>query len=208
MGDSLISLYDQPQHTTLAEQAPTTPDGMIVLAMHALQNGMAALEQALESLPVPIYLTDADGWVTYHNRACVDFTGRTPLVGGDRWCVSWKLFHADGRPLPHEHCPMAVAIREERPVRGAVAVAERPDGTRVMFTPYPTPLRDEAGEIVGAVNILIDLTDARQAASLRAQADRCRRLAQSMTDQQAIDALHAMTAEYETKAQKLTSPRG
>jgi len=208
MGDRLILHHDQPRRTTLGEQAPTSPDGMIVLAMHAHRDGMAALEEALDSLSAPIYLTDAEGWVTYYNPACVDFTGRTPLVGGDRWCVSWKLFHADGRPLPHEHCPMAVAIREARPIRGAVAVAQRPDGTRVMFTPYPTPLRNEAGEIVGAVNILIDLTDARQAASLRAQADRCRRLAQAMTDQRAIDALHAMTAEYETKAQALTSPRG
>jgi len=208
MGDRLILHHDQPQCTTLGEQAPTTPDGMIVLAMHAHRDGMAALEEALDSLSAPIYLTDADGWVTYYNRACVDFTGRTPLVGGDRWCVSWKLFHTDGRPLPHEHCPMAVAIREARPVRGAVAVAQRPDGTRVMFTPYPTPLRNAAGEIVGAVNILVDLTDARQAASLRAQAERCRRLAQATTDQRAIDALQAMTAEYETKAQALTSPRG
>jgi hypothetical protein len=33
----------------------------------------------------------------------------------------------------------------------------RPDGTRVTFLPFPTPLFDEYGGLKGAVNILIDL---------------------------------------------------
>ncbi len=53
---------------------------------------------------------------------------------------------------------MAVALKEQRPVRGAEAVAERPDGTRVPFIPYPTPLYDGAGAIIGAVNMLVDIS--------------------------------------------------
>ena len=56
------------------------------------------------------------------------------------------------------------------------------------------------GDIAGAVNILIDVTDQRQAGALRAQAMRCRRLAQSVTDQQAVDTLLLMAAEYDDKA--------
>lgn len=133
----------------------------------------------------------------------MDFAGRTPAPGQDRWCVTWKLFGEDGSPLPHDRCPMAIAIRAKREVRGAIALAERPDGTRVMFTPYPTPLFDEAGEMVGAVNILIDVTDRRQAGALRAQALRCRRLAQSVTDQRAVDTLLGMASEYDAKAKAL-----
>ena len=58
---------------------------------------------------------------------------------------------------------MAQAIREERAIRGAVAIAMRPDGTRRAFTPYPTPLFDDDGKLIGAVNMLIDVT-AEQAA--------------------------------------------
>ena len=58
---------------------------------------------------------------------------------------------------------MAVAITEGRPVRGAHAVAERPDGTRVPFIPYPTPMRDATGTLVGAVNVLVDISDRRAA---------------------------------------------
>ena len=43
---------------------------------------------------------------------------------------------------------MAIALKEHRPVRGVEAVAERPDGTRVPFIPFPTPLRNSDGEVV------------------------------------------------------------
>jgi len=53
---------------------------------------------------------------------------------------------------------MAIAIKEKRIVRGIEAVAERPDGTRVPFDPYPVPLFDASGELIGAINMLVDLT--------------------------------------------------
>jgi PAS domain-containing protein len=181
-----------------------TPEEMVGMARVAARFGASELHRVLADLPAPIYVTDADGWVTFYNRPCIDFAGRTPSVGEDRWCVTWKLYTTDGIFLPHDECPMAVAIKERRQVRGAVAAAERPDGTRVMFTPYPTPLIDADGDIVGAVNILIDVTDHRQAGALRAQALRCRRLAQSLTDQHAVDTLLLMASEYDDKARGLT----
>jgi two-component sensor histidine kinase len=58
---------------------------------------------------------------------------------------------------------MAAALKEKRAVRGAEAVAERPDGSRVPFIPYPTPLLDGAGEVVGAVNVLVDVGHRKEA---------------------------------------------
>lgn len=118
--------------------------------------------ELLEALPAAIYTTDADGRITFFNKACVDFAGRTPEIG-EMWCVTRKLFRPDGAPLRHEDCPMAVALKEQRSVRGVDAVAERPDGSRIHFTPYPTPLRDGSGRLVGAVNMLIDITARKQA---------------------------------------------
>ena len=182
---------------------PAAPEDVISLALVSLRNGESALHAVLEQQPAPIYTTDADGWVTFFNSACIDFAGRRPTLGEARWCVTWKLYGEDGAFLPHEDCPMAVAIRERRPIRGAIASAERPDGTRVMFTPYPTPLFGADGEIAGAVNILIDITDQRQAGALRVQAERCRRLAYSVTDQQAVETLLLMASEYDDKARTL-----
>jgi two-component sensor histidine kinase len=90
-------------------------------------------------------------------------SGRRPVLGEDQWCVTWKLFWPDGTPLAHDECPMAVALREQKAVRGAEAVAERPDGARVPFIPYPTPLFDGAGQMIGAVNVLVDIGHRKEA---------------------------------------------
>ena len=182
-------------------------NGMVAAALAAARQSGDALFDALEALPDPIYVTDATGLITGFNEAAVRFAGRRPAVGRDRWCVTWKLYTEAGEPLPHDRCPMATAIQEKRPVRGAYAVAERPDGTRVTFAPFPTPLIGDDGELVGAVNILIDVTDARQTAELRAGAARCRRLAADIGDRRTIEALKAMAAECESKAAEMEARR-
>jgi PAS domain S-box-containing protein len=132
-------------------------------AERKLRESEQRLTELLAAIPAAIYTTDAQGKITYFNEAAVEFSGRTPVLGSDEWCVTWKLFHPDGTPLPHDQCPMAVALKEGRAVRGAEAVAERPDGTRVPFIPFPTPLRDSFGRINGAINMLVDISERRQA---------------------------------------------
>jgi PAS domain S-box-containing protein len=117
------------------------------------------LRAVLDALPAAVYITDAAGRITYYNNAAVRLAGREPQLGSDEWCVTWRLYNTDGSRLPHDCCPMAVAIKENRAVRGAEAVLERPDGTRVPFVPYPTPLRDASGALLGAVNMLVDISD-------------------------------------------------
>jgi PAS domain S-box-containing protein len=131
-------------------------------AQQALQEREQWFHNLLEALPAAIYTTDAEGRITFYNQAAIDFSGRRPQLGSDEWCVTWKLYQTDGTPLPHDECPMAVALKEDRAVRGAEAVAERPDGTRLSFAPYPTPLHDRAGKLVGAVNMLVDVTARKQ----------------------------------------------
>ncbi|WP_128924108.1 PAS domain-containing sensor histidine kinase [Bradyrhizobium guangxiense] len=137
-----------------------------VTATKQLEDRLREREQRmrdlLEALPAAIYTTDAEGRIDFYNRAAVEMAGRTPQPG-DEWCVTWKLYRPDGSPLPHNECPMAVALREDRPVRGAEAVAERPDGRRVPFIPYPTPLHDATGKLVGAINMLVDISERKSA---------------------------------------------
>jgi PAS domain S-box-containing protein len=121
--------------------------------------------QILDSLPVAIYTTDQHGTITYFNRAA-ELAGREPEVGKDKWCP-FKLFTPDGKELPHDECPMAIALKENRPVRNQEAMAQRPDGSFFPFLPYPTPIRDEDGNLIGAVNMLLDLTDRQCAEEAR-----------------------------------------
>ena len=157
---------------------------------------------ALDHLPVPIYATDAEGTVTYWNPACAEFAGREPQVGTDKWCVTWQIFTTAGDRLPHEKCPMAQAIQEKRPIRGAVAIAARPDGSRRAFTPYPTPLIDDAGKLHGAVNMLVDVSE-EQSSVLAEQAARCRRLADATYDRETCGVLGAMADGFERSAAQL-----
>lgn len=132
-------------------------------AHEALRERDREAREILDAIPAAVYTTDAQGRITFYNEAAVEFSGRRPELGSDEWCVTWRLYEPDGTPLPHDQCPMAIALKEGRAVRGAEAIAERPDGTRVPFIPFPTPLRDTSGKIVGAVNMLVDISARKQA---------------------------------------------
>jgi PAS domain S-box-containing protein len=117
--------------------------------------------QVIEALPAAVYVTDADGRINYYNEAAVALWGYRPPLGDSRWCGSWRLYWLDGTPMRHDECPMAIALKEDRAITGMEAYAERPDGTRVRFRPFPKPLHDETGTLIGAVNMLVDVTDRR-----------------------------------------------
>ena len=175
---------------------------LVETAADAVQADDEHFRDMLDRIPAPIYVTDRDGTITYFNEPCVELAGRTPTVGADKWCVTWKLYTTDGDELPHDQCPMAVTLREAKPVRDAQAVAERPDGTRFHFVPFPTPLFDGAGELKGAVNLLLDVTEQRPPAYLQEQAEQCRRLAASCTDLAMAETLARMAAKYDEQAQR------
>ena len=166
--------------------------------LDALRNSTEA-HAMLDRLPVPVYTTDAQGSVTYWNKSCAEFAGREPEAGSDRWCVTWRLYTTNGEPLPHEQCPMAEAINDQREIPGKIAIAERPDGSRRAFAAYPKPLFDEAGNLKGAVNMLIDVSD-EQSEALAEQATRCRRLAMATTDRNVAEMLGSMAQGYEQTA--------
>ena len=117
----------------------------------------------LQSLPVAVYKTDAAGRITFFNEAAAQLWGVRPELGKSEFCGSWKMYWPDGTPLAHHECPMALALKEKRPVRGMEAIAERPDGTLVPFIPFPVPLFDASGALTGAVNTLVDITERHEA---------------------------------------------
>ncbi|MDP1907169.1 MAG: PAS domain-containing protein [Hyphomicrobium sp.] len=183
--------------------APTASQ-LVDEAVWAVSSGPDSFHEVLDRLPAPIYVTDGDGTVTYFNQACVELAGRTPEPGRDKWCVTWKIYSADGEFVPHDQGPMAVAIREQRPIRNVEAIAERPDGTTVNFMPFPTPWFDSDGNMAGAVNLLLDISAQRGPDYLLEQAEKCRRLANSITDAAATDTLNLMAAKYDAQALKLS----
>ncbi len=148
-------------------EAPETPALMTAVGQHRGERNEAHIRpdsigvdffQILQNLPVAVYATDPDGRITFYNDVAASLWGRRPKLGADWWCGSWRLYWPDGRPMEHDECPMAATLKTGCAARGAEAIAERPDGSRVPFLAYPTPLRDDEGRLVGAVNMLVDIT--------------------------------------------------
>ncbi len=127
------------------------------------QDGTQGAQRLFDVLPVAIYMTDAEGRITYFNPSAAEFWGRHPELYREKWCGAVKLFHPGGIPLPHEDSPAAISLKYGMPLRGTEAIAERPDGTRVPFAVLPTPLRDTEGRVIGAVNVLIDVSERKRA---------------------------------------------
>ena len=140
---------------------PLQPD-----PLPALENDQS--RALIEALPAAVYMTDAAGLITYYNEAAAKLWGCLPELGKSEFCGSWKLYWADGTPLPHDECPMALALKHQRPIRGMEAIAERPDGSRIAFIPYPTPLFDASGRLTGAINMLVDISDRKRAEGAQA----------------------------------------
>src|SRR5947207_2030156 len=125
----------------------------------------------LAKLPAAAYTCDADGLITYFNERAVGLWGREPKLNDsvDRFCGSFKLFSTDGEPIPHDECWMALALKDGRAYDEQEIVIERPDGSRCLVLAYANPFLDERGELVGAVNVLVDITDRRRAELARSQ---------------------------------------
>lgn len=140
-----------------------SPQSNFAVSLAALQNlDISSRDSIILAIPAAIYTTDAEGVLTFYNHAAAELWGRNPQIGEDRWCGSWKLYWPDGTPMRHDECPMAMTLREQREIRGAEAIAERPNGSRVNFRPYPVLMRDKRGKIIGALNMLIDITDQKR----------------------------------------------
>src|SRR5262245_36182405 len=124
-----------------------------------LRESERASRELLGALPAAIYVTDAAGRVTYCNEAAVNLWGATPKLGEDKWSSFSRFYHANGAPMTLEDCPTEIALRQGRAVWGSEAILERIDGSRTPIIPYPKPLRDPNGTIVGAINMTVDISE-------------------------------------------------
>ena len=116
--------------------------------------------------PVAVYSCDAAGVIQEFNRRASELWGRTPETGDtdERFCGSFKLYRPDGSFMPHEQCPMAGVVSGKIPeARDAEILIERPDHTQVTVIVNIRPLKDQRGEILGAINCFYDITERKQA---------------------------------------------
>lgn len=141
-----------------------------LLAAASVESSEFQFRQFVEGLPAAGYMCDPEGRITMFNAAAIELWGRTPELGVDMWCGSLRVYRPDGRLMLLEDCPMAVTLRECRAVRGEEIIIERPDGSRRHALPYPQPIFDASGVLVGAFNMLVDITEQANATARLAAA--------------------------------------
>jgi PAS domain-containing protein len=133
----------------------------------------ASWQGILDVIPAAAYTCDPAGLITYFNPLAEAAWGRAPTLrdASERYCGSHQLYLSDGTPIRHEQCWMALALLEGTAYHGREIVIERRDGSRISGLAYAHPLRNDRDEIIGAVNLVADITGLRDLAAERGQPD-------------------------------------
>jgi PAS domain S-box-containing protein len=154
-------------------------------------------------VPVAVYVCDADGIIQQYNRRAVELWGREPSRNGEepKFCGSYKICYPDGRPMPHEECPMARALRGEKlKTEDLEIIVERPDGEQRNVIPAPRILTNIQGKITGAINCLFDITEQKRA---EAAAMRSAAVVRSSRDAVVAKDLNGVITDWNQSAQRI-----
>ena len=119
--------------------------------------------------PMAVYSIDASGVIRDFNRHAAELWGREPEVGDtdQRFCGSFKMFRPDGTFMPHDQCPMAEVVSGKiSAVHDGEVHIERPDGSHVTVLVNIRPLKNDRGEVTGAINCFYDITQRKQLEAL------------------------------------------
>lgn len=122
---------------------------------------LRASDGILDLLPVATFICDAEGAILQYNRRAVAFWGRTPSPGQthDDFAGTSKFYELDGTP---SGSLLSDVLATGTPVRNAERLIDHADGTRVVASINIDPLRNAAGEVIGAVNCFLDVTERKR----------------------------------------------
>ncbi len=159
---TVVPWKQRSQGNTVDDNMNNPSNSAVALSGTALLNAEIKKSEAryrdlLFGLPLAVYTCNAEGYIELFNDAAASLWGNKPVIGKDLWCGSWKIYRQDGTPLALEDCPMALALKQKRPVSFEILI-ERPDGSRRHIIPNPQPTFDSDGNLTGAINTLIDIT--------------------------------------------------
>jgi PAS domain S-box-containing protein len=117
----------------------------------------------IDMVPSAILILDRDAGVRLQNRSATHLLGEAPQDATERRAY-WQRFvfrSPSGHKLALRNIAPARAIAGAE-IDGEELDVERPDGTRVVIVVGAVPLRDDRGEVTGAVVGFQDITRLRE----------------------------------------------
>ena len=110
----------------------------------ALGTMLRASDGILDMMPIATFICDAKGTILQYNSRAVEA----------------RFFDIDGTPLQRSELAEVLATR--KPARDFERIVERMDGVRVTVSLNIDPLRNAKGDVIGAVNFFIDITERKR----------------------------------------------
>lgn len=156
------------------------PDGSSEIMEHLQVESEHRYRTLFDLAPVAVYSCDASGVIRDYNSRAAELWGRKPEAGDtdERFCGSFKMYRPDGSYMPHEQCPMGDVLTGKVPgIHDGEVHIQRPDGARVIVIVNIAPLKNDRGEVIGAINCFYDVTERRKAEEIQQHADQVMRRA-------------------------------
>jgi PAS domain S-box-containing protein len=131
-------------------------------APSALSKVLRTSDGILDLLPIATFICDAKGTILQYNRHAVAVWGGAPEPGQthDQFRESAQFFELDGTPVARSM--VSEVLSGGPPVRDVERIVEHADGTRLVVSVNIDPLRNAKGELVGAVNCFLDITERKR----------------------------------------------
>ncbi|MHB0858946.1 MAG: PAS domain S-box protein [Anaerolineae bacterium] len=125
-----------------------------------LQESEARLRVVLETLPVGVYIVEADGRVVTTNRTAQRIFGQTPLSPDpNAYGQDYPAWWPDGRRVESHEWGMARALATGEQVEAEEMEVRKTDGSRTTILNYALPIRNARGAITGGVAVNVDITE-------------------------------------------------
>jgi len=120
-------------------------------------------EKVLDSLFDGVYFVDINRRITYWNAAAERISGYSKEAVIGSCCADNLLRHIDcnGRELCRDGCPLAATITDGK-ARESSVFLHHAQGHRVPVSVRTSPVRDDDGTIIGAVEIFCDNSNSLQ----------------------------------------------
>ena len=125
-----------------------------------MDNSDRFFKNLIENLFEGIYFVDRDRRITYWNKSAERISGFPSQHTVGKLCSDNILNHVDdqGKHLCRDGCPLAATIQDGE-LRRLEVYLQHKDGHRVPVVVHTSPMLDDEGNIVGAVESFTDNKD-------------------------------------------------